>query len=166
MIEFKTIDDADYYFDNGFENVEYTGWVRSKYSTYFLVRAPFLGIHPKIDIRRAYYTFNQDEYTMESMEYNLSMRKSEIENEVMVYETESLSGDKIKLYKTRQSEEESENENKLKLYFSCEFVFERGDSSTKRFIQNDELKYSLRSLEKNAPWIRYFQHMIFNVAKV
>ena len=91
---------------------------------------------------------------MESMEYNLSMRKSEIENDIKVYETESLSGDKIKLYKTRQSEEESENENKLKLYFSCEFVFERGDSSTKRFIQNDELKYSLRSLEKNAPWIR------------
>ena len=91
---------------------------------------------------------------MESMEYNLSMRKSETENKIMVYETESLSGDKIKLFQTRQSEEETENENKLKLYFSCEFVFERGDSSTKRFIQNDELKYSLRSLEKNAPWIR------------
>ena len=34
LIEFKSIDDADYYFDNGFENVEYTGWVRSKYSNF------------------------------------------------------------------------------------------------------------------------------------
>ena len=91
---------------------------------------------------------------MESMEYNLSTKKSEIENELMVYETESMSGDKVKLYKTRQDEDQTENEDKLKLFFSCEFVFERGDSSTKRFIQNDELRYSLRSLEKNAPWIR------------
>ena len=91
---------------------------------------------------------------MESMEYNLSTKKSDIEDGVMVYETESMSGDKVKLYKTRQEEDQTENEDKLKLFFSCEFVFERGDSSTKRFIQNDELKYSLRSLEKNAPWIR------------
>ena len=91
---------------------------------------------------------------MESVEYNLSTKKSEIEIELMVYDTESMSGDKVKLYKTRQDEDQTEIEDKLKLFFSCEFVFERGDSSTKRFIQNDELKYSLRSLEKNAPWIR------------
>ena len=91
---------------------------------------------------------------MESMEYNLSMKMSEIKHDVMVYETESISGNNVKLYKTRQDEYDTENDDKLKLFFSCEFIFERGDSSTKRYIQNDELKYSLRSLEKNAPWIR------------
>ena len=91
---------------------------------------------------------------MESMEYNLSMKMSEIKHDVMVYETESISGNNVKLYKTRQDEYDTENDDKLKLFFSCEFIFERGDSSTKRYIQNDELRYSLRSLEKNAPWIR------------
>ena len=31
LIEFKTIDDADYYFDNGFENLEYTGGFHSDF---------------------------------------------------------------------------------------------------------------------------------------
>ena len=53
LVEFKSIDDADYYFDNGFENVEYIGGVRSLVieHLHFLWNIPILvselGIHPK-----------------------------------------------------------------------------------------------------------------------
>ena len=56
LIEFNTIDDADYYFDNGFENIEYTGRVNSDYVCTVkivpenvlpkYVVETFLGIHP------------------------------------------------------------------------------------------------------------------------
>ena len=107
--------------------------------------------HDRVDV---YFTLNADEYTMKSTKFVLT--KKSVGSRI---ETENLNLEPDILFKSTVADFLENNDipaedHLMKLFFSCDCFVGGLDSSKSRFVSNDELKYSLRGLEKHAPWIR------------